>query len=170
MDVVTKDGEVVSGTPRGVFFRTPFNYDTNLASDESGLACLDESLADQSQEEEANINTIVRRFNLTGQLPTDLRVPQYGDFTEVKDFRGAMEAVRQASETFMELPADVRMRFDNDPQKFLEFCGAVDEKGNLENIDEMRKLGLAVPKVEVVESAPMKVEVVNPAPPVSQPK
>ena len=39
----------------------------------------------------------------------------------------------------MTMPADVRARFNNDPALFVDFCS--DEA----NLDEMRKLGLAVP-------------------------
>ena len=42
-----------------VFLRTPYNYDTMAASNESALECLDESLAIQSAKDESDINTIV---------------------------------------------------------------------------------------------------------------
>lgn len=119
--------------------------DFGPASVETGLACLDASLAVQSMAEETDINTIVKRFGLTGQLPSDVRVPTFGDFTEVTDFQTAMNAVLDAEKSFMAMPAEVRKRFGNDPQEFVMFCS--DEK----NVDEMRKLGLAVPKVEPVK-------------------
>ena len=77
----------------GVFLRTPYNYDTDEASEASGLKCLDESKTKQSFQEEADINTIVRRFGLTGQLPSGIQAPTYGDFTEVTDFHTAMNAI-----------------------------------------------------------------------------
>lgn len=70
---------------------------------------------------------------------TDL-VPQYGDFTNVGDYRSALEAVQRANENFMQLPAELRARWDNDPQKFLEYAH------NPENLPEMRKFGLAKPE------------------------
>lgn len=138
------------------FVRSPYNYDRNAASRASGVECLDESLAIQSAKEECDINTIVRRFGVTGQLPQDVRRPTYGDFTEVVDFRQAQDALIAARESFMAMPAEVRKRFHNDAAEFVDFCS--DEK----NLDEMRKLGLAVPKVVKVDSPPMKVEIVNP--------
>ena len=33
-----------------------------------------------------------------------------------------MNAVRGAEESFMAMPAEVRSRFGNDPQAFVEFC------------------------------------------------
>lgn len=119
----------------------PFNYDADAASVESGLACADESLAVQSQKEEADINVIVRRFGVTGELPQGLKVPRYGDFIDtVTDYRTALDLVMEADKAFMALPAEVRQRFGNDPGKFLDF---VEDPANLE---ELRKMGLAVPK------------------------
>lgn len=122
-------------------------YDDFMAeSDNTGLMCVDPSLAIQSAREEVDINTIVRRFGLTGQLPTDLRAPTYGDFTAVVDYQTALNAVIAADAAFMQMPAHVRERFANDTQKFVEF--ASDEA----NRDEMRKLGLLVPEeVPVVD-------------------
>lgn len=131
-----------------VFLRTAFNYDTNEASDESGLKCEDPSLAKQSFAEEVDINTIVRRFGLTGQLPSDMydRVPVSADFDGVYDFHTAMNAVRAAQEAFDSMPASMRARFDNSPQKLMEFVE------NPENLEEARKLGLARP-AEPVKAA-----------------
>lgn len=126
-----------------MFIRTEFNYDMNLAGDESGLRCMDGSLAKQSFAEEVDINTIVRRFGLSGELPVGVRMPTYGDFTGVSDFRSAMDAVVAARESFDTLPAHVRTRFHNDPAEFVDFCSDDD------NIAEARKLGL-VPKEELV--------------------
>lgn len=113
------------------------NYDKKAASLETGLACLDKSLAVQGQKDEADINTIVRNFGVTGRLPEAIRIPTYGDFDGVSDYREAIEAVRAAEESFGKLPSELRAKLQNDPQKFLEYCA---DPGNVE---EMRKLGLA---------------------------
>lgn len=99
------------------FIRSPFNYDTNAASDESGLMCSDPSLAQQQFREDSDINTIVRRFNLTGELPSGVSVPQYGDFSQVSDYHSALNMVIAADHAFMAMPADIRARFDNDAGK-----------------------------------------------------
>ena len=121
-------------------FRTGFNYDRDAASNESGLECKDESLAIHSAEDESNINTIVRRFGLTGQLPDQVAMPRTGDFTNIPDFHTAMNMVRQAEEEFLRVPADIRARFRNDPQEFMQFFE--DEA----NRDEAVKLGLVLAK------------------------
>lgn len=133
------------------FLRSAFNYDRNKASDESGLKCEDPSLAVQSERDEVDINTIVRRFGLTGRLPDDVRLPQYGDFTGITDYREALHAVMAADEAFMKLPAELRGRFHNDPQAFLVFCS--DEK----NREELGRLGLLKPPKEPVEAIPVRV-------------
>lgn len=104
------------------------------------LECLDESRSIQSMRDECDINVIVRRFGVTGVATAPVRVPLIGDYSNVGDFRSAMDAVVAAQRSFDELSADVRIRFANDPQLFLEFCSQ--EK----NFDEMRRMGLAVPK------------------------
>lgn len=128
--------------------RSLYNYDRDKVSDETGLMCLDESRAVQSQKDEADINNIVRNFGVTGKLPENVRIPEYGDFEiGVDDYRSAIHAVREAEKSFMAMPADVRARFQNDPQQFLEFCA------DINNLEEMRKLGLAVP-APVVDTPP----------------
>lgn len=119
-----------------MFLRSTFNYDRDAASNESALECLDESKAIQSAEEESNINTIVRRFGISGELPGGYAMPQSGDFTNIPDFHTAMNLVRKAQEEFVKVPAEVRARFNNDPGRFMDFF---DDPANY---DEALKLGL----------------------------
>lgn len=121
---------------RKPFVRSPYNYDMDVASSESGLETLDLSLAVQSSRDEVDINTIVRRFGLTGQLPQNVGMPQYGDFEEIYDFHTAMNLVAEANEAFMQMPADVRARFNNDPNGLIAFIG------DPANREEAVKLGL----------------------------
>lgn len=122
-----------------MFLRAPWNYDTMDASNEAGLDCQDPTLAQQNFRDECDINTIVKRFGITGQLPENVRMPTYGDFLQVNDFHSAMNAVAAAGEAFDAMPADVRARFNNDPGAFVDFCS--DEANRAEAI----KLGLVMP-------------------------
>lgn len=140
----------------GVFFRTPYNYNMAAASVKSGLECKDVTRAQQQFAEECDINTIVRRFGLTGELPKDVVAPMQGDFTEVVDYKTALDMVRAADEAFMKMPAEVRTRFNNDPQRFLEFTS--DDR----NRDEARKLGLLRPIDPPAK--PLEVRVIPDAP------
>lgn len=125
------------------FVRTPYNYDMNKASRESGLAT-GEGKTHQSFKDESDINTIVRRFGVTGQLP-QVTAPRYGDFSEVVDFRTAMDVVVAAEREFMKLPGSLRKRFGNDPQQLLEFVG------NDKNRAEAEFLGIIPKPAEVIE-------------------
>lgn len=133
-----------------IFLRDGFNYDAFQVSKETGLDCsVEPSLAKQSFAEECDINTIVKRFGLTGEYPQGLRAPTYGDFTGIFDFRSAMSAVVEAQQAFDEMPAEVRARFGNDPAAFVDFCS------NGENRAEAEKMGLVLPKpVEEAAAAP----------------
>lgn len=122
------------------FCRSAFNYDRDKVSDETGLACADPSLTLQDQAQDADINIIVKRYIQTGQVPQGVRVPTYGDFDAVGDYRSALELVEQAQDAFLKLPPAIRSRFDNDPGAFLAFC---DDPANL---PELRKMGLALPE------------------------
>lgn len=135
------------------FIRSAYNYDRDEASNDSGLFCPEPTRAQQSFAEECDINTIVRRFHIGGELPVGVRMPTYGDFEGVFDFHSAMNAVAAARESFDRMPAEVRSRFENDPAKFVAFCS---DEGNR---DEAIKLGLVPPRVEPVA--------VPPAPPAS---
>lgn len=131
------------------FFRSPYNYDRDAVSDETGLRCEDESLAQQSFKEECDINVIVKRFGLTGTMPESVRTPVYADFTDmVTDYHSAMELVLRADEAFMSLPAAVRVTFNNDAGAFVDFCS------DANNAEKMRELGLTNVPLESKVTAP----------------
>jgi len=129
------------------FLRTPYNYDTMAISNETGLKCEDESLAQQNFRDECDINNIMERFGVTGELPNSPLPPQYGDFSGVLDYHSALNAVLAAQDAFNDLPAMVRSRFENDPNQLIRFL----EDPN--NRDEAVKLGLInkEPQSEVPE-------------------
>lgn len=85
----------------------------------------DRSLTNQADMDSADINKIMARYEKTGVLIDPLtlaeRKPMYGDFTEVKTYHETLAAVRRAEESFSKLPAKVRNRFENDPQKLIDF-------------------------------------------------
>ena len=136
-----------------MFIRNPYNYDTNLASEESALYCEDPSRTKQSFKEECDINTILKRFNITGQVPVGPLQPQYGDFSGVIDYQTALNAVIAAQDSFNALPATLRNRFANDPAAFVDFCS--DES----NREEMIRLGLVIEKAtEVAVESPKAAE------------
>lgn len=110
--------------------------DHSIASDETGLECPEPTLTQQHDEHDSNINNIVATYMRTGELKTHNKPPLTEDFSMITSVQDAMDLLVEAKTAFMEQPANVRARFNNDPALFVEFCS--DEN----NRDEMRKLGL----------------------------
>lgn len=102
-----------------------------------GLECEAVSLyTDQSFKDESDINTIMARYQSTGEMPVLNEMQgQWLDVTEM-DFQAHMDFIIEAQGIFDSLPSDLRDRFGNDPGAFLGFCS--DEA----NRPEMAKLGL----------------------------
>ena len=116
--------------------KNPITYDTDENSDRSKLVFTEPSMAQEHFRDECDINYILRQFNVTGELPIGSVQPQYGDFSGITDYQSALNAVIAAQDSFLQLPAKVRAKFDNDPALFVDF--ASDEA----NKDEMKALGL----------------------------
>lgn len=99
------------------------------------------SLTVQSEAEKCDINYIVARA-IAGEFVDHMasRPGEFGvDVSMVQDYKSALDFVQEADRQFMELPAGIRNRFDNDPGKFLQFLD--DPK----NVEEGRKLGIYKP-------------------------
>lgn len=116
--------------------RTPYNFDREKNSDDTGLHCRDKTLAQQQFKDECDINILFARYLETGEMPQVQQGLTYGNFEGIFDFQTAMNAVRTAEGLFTQLPARVKNRFANDPQKLLEFLA------DPENREEAEFLGL----------------------------
>lgn len=141
--------------------RNRYNYDMDEASKDTALHCIqvDEEGYDgktqQNFRDECDINTIVNQFLKTGEMPENIRLPQYIDYEGVFDFQSAMNTMMEAEASFMTLPAKLRAEFENSPQNFLTFCA------DPANVDKMQEYGLLRPDYKKPE--PPKA----PAPPSS---
>lgn len=95
-------------------------------------------LTEQHHAAACDINLIIKKFVKTGVLPDGVvRKPLYLDLSQPFEYADALQKVIDADNAFMSLPAVLRERFDNDPEKFLDF--ATDPA----NLKEMVDLGLA---------------------------
>lgn len=132
------------------FFRTAYNHDTNATSDESAISNFEETLAVQDAKDECDINTIVKRFGITGQLPSGVRTPTYDDFSGVHDYQSALAAMTSANESFYSMPSEVRSKFDNDPHRFVSYCS------DPLNAETLTSWGLTIhePVIKAPESSP----------------
>lgn len=107
-----------------------------------------DDLTVQAYKDETDINVMMRRFKVTGQLPVNAQEARYGDFSSPVDFQEALNRVIAARSEFDRLPADLRDRFGNDPARLLAFLS--DER----NADEAVKLGLrAAPELPPIDPA-----------------
>lgn len=94
----------------------------------------------QQFRDEVNINTIMHKYRHSGIVPkTRGDVGHYGHFEDVTTYDQAVDAVNNANQAFAELPADVRSRFENDPQQLLDFMATES------NEEEARALGILPP-------------------------
>lgn len=106
------------GIPRNASLH---DYDTGAVSDRTGTWNDGEGVqVQQHMRDEVDINTIMHRFMGSGMLP-QLREGVYADFSGVEDYWSALERVEQVDRNFMDLSAEVRERFDNDPGKLWEY-------------------------------------------------
>lgn len=118
-------------------FRTQFddNYKSSVFDTDVGE---DEGLVQQNMAAECDINNIMAKYQKTGELTHLAAIAgQYGDFSDVTDYKTGLERIYAADDLFMELPSSIRDRFDNDPAQFVEFAT------NKENLEELREMGLA---------------------------
>lgn len=139
--VVPRRGPDPNALPRAIGA-----YDVKDASAAARSVPQGETLTLQQFADDADINSLVRRFGITGEIPVVSRQPaEYGDFSVVNDFQTAMEQLKRGQAAFDALPAKVRDEFDNDPARFWEFVQ--DPK----SVDKAVELGL-LKKVDSVAS------------------
>lgn len=125
-----------------IAFKTPYG-DRNRVSFET----VGESETQQHFAQEADIKTIIKKHDRTGIISHVARgVAHYGDYSEINEYREALDMVNSANASFGMLPAELRKMFDNDAGAFFEF--ATDPK----NEEKMIQMGLK-------EAPPSPVEV-----------
>lgn len=130
-----------------VKFKTAYGDRSRVTTETVG-----ESLTQQHFAHDADVRNIIKQYDRTGLIANVNRgVARYGDYSEVNEYREALDIVIAAKEDFAQLPSKIREMFSNDPGKFFEFAT------NPENAEEMVKLGLAKAP-EVVLEAPKREE------------
>lgn len=104
------------------------------------------SLTQQEYKEECDVNNVIRRYQLTGDVNLFNRTEgQYIDVSDVKDFQESMNIVRQAQQTFEALPAKVRAELANNPENLLKLVEQVEQGDEIASKIAI-KLGLATKK------------------------
>lgn len=113
--------------------------DFMIPDPDTGEMVYDVGKTRQDQADDADINVIVKRYGLSGQLPVVRpKIPLEADFREAGEFDlgAALRFVRDANAAFMAYPAEVRAKFENDPAKFVAFVE------NPANKEECVRLGI----------------------------
>lgn len=101
------------------------------------FATIGESLTQQHFAPETDIKTIIKKHDRTGIISHVARgVARYGDYSEVNEYREALDMVNSANASFMELPAQLRAMFENNAGAFFEFAT------NPKNDEKMVQMGL----------------------------
>lgn len=108
-----------------------------------------ERLTVQGERDMADINKIIQRMEKTGTILGPTREPFYGDVSGFTGLADALEMVQNARELFMQIPASIREKFDNDPVKMVAF---LEDPGNLDAAVEM---GLVEKRPDVVPAEPV---------------
>lgn len=140
-------------------FKYRHQYDLESEEEMGELAATDfpdPSLTQQQYTDEVNLNVMVKRFGITdGALPPAAMDPRFfGDFSEAVDLRDIFDRVREATNRFNELPADLRKRFNHDPAQLLAF---VEDPANHKQAVELGLLHYdtsTAPEAPVVKETP----------------
>lgn len=78
-----------------------------------------ESMVREAFKDEADINRIVARYQVTGQLPLTKKDARYGDVSDVRDYKASLDFVREATRDIDELPEGARKQFLEGPAAFM---------------------------------------------------
>lgn len=108
----------------------------------------------QAFKHECDINNIIKKYDKTGVIThVNKTIARYGDFTEKHEYGEALSLVNQANESFSSLPSEIRRKFGDNPDEYIEFVT------NPDNMDEMVKLGMAVQPAPEVKPEPIEVTI-----------
>ena len=128
----------------------------------NGFETTGESLTQQSHAQAADVRNIIKQYDRTGLIANvNKGIAQYGDYSEINEYAEALNMVREANESFAEIPSHIREQFNNNAGLFFEF--ATDPK----NSEKMMEMGLKERPVKVdkiVEGATTKSESAPPTP------
>lgn len=111
-----------------------------MSNGKYSIDCSGESKTQQQFKQDADINNIVRRMALHNQVPaTMVAEPIYADISEAPDFQTANNIVLETEQKFFGLPSKVRARFENNPQKLMEFLNKEENRKEAEELNLIPK-------------------------------
>lgn len=123
----------------------------------------------QSEANDADITTIVKRWKSTGQMPmVNTKEPFYGDFTTGLDFETQLNRTIDATTAFNALPAAVRRYCHNDVAEFIEAMSDTDDLANM--IEHGLRVDEPTQKAIDIYNKSLEPEEETPTPKTSPPK
>jgi len=109
------------------FVRSAYNYDAAEVSLATGLTCPEPTLAKQEFKDDADINNIMYKYGVTGELP-QASGAAFGDFQSTMSYHDMQNTLKEAETAFKTLPADIRSEFNNDPANVIDFLNNPDNR------------------------------------------
>lgn len=124
-------------------FKTPYNHDREFESERTGTFCPEVSMTKQEFKDETDMNTILKRFKLTGEPPPVQLPEHFTDLTERPSYFEMASKLAEANTSFYLLPPDVREKHLNDPTRWADQVLKAVETNNRKKLID---LGIAVPE------------------------
>jgi len=119
-----------------------------------------EGRTEQAHADDCEIHRIMEKYNKTGLITHQKAYAgSYMNMAEAPDFAAAQQMIAAANQMFETVPATIRAKFQNRPEKFVEFMQ--DEA----NREEMASLGLPTDHLPAKEPDPPP----TPTPPAETP-
>ena len=141
-----------------IVFKTGYGERERVKTEPKG-----ESLTQQHFAHEADVRNIIKQYDKTGLIANVQKgVAQYGDYSEINEYREALDLVNDANGMFADLPAELREMFQNNAGTFLEFAT------NPENNEKMIELGLKEASVQEVTAVPAENKAAEPPAPLDK--
>ena len=101
---------------------TVFRTCLNAVGKKEGIVIKSPSMTKQAFREECDMNRIMARYELTGQIEhVSSKQPIYGDFSQFADYQTMLGKVNQAAEAFEALPSELRKELKYDPQNLFSW-------------------------------------------------
>ena len=138
-----------------MFIRTPYNYDADEVSRETGLQCDDVTLTKQEFKEDSDLNSMIRRFGI--EMVEEPKWSEFDASAIPDNFMDLQQQLAEGAEAFNALPAEVRSKHDNNPQKFLDWFKEESKRLDKQEREQAKanKANLAeIKKAEETQKAP----------------
>ncbi len=113
-----------------------------------------ESMTRESFADELDINKIVERYARGGQLPLTDADARFGDVSEVRDYKSALDFVFEAKDKLGDLPEAARDQLTADPAEYWRLLDAATDRDGLVSLGLLEALPPAEPVAPVVPAVP----------------